>query len=332
MSPLDSNEPFRDDQGHVIDNVERRTFWLELPAGERRFLRTWWPKEKAPSAIMCIVPGLGEHTGRYESLASSIAGTGAGVAAIDLQGQGLSPGWRGCVTSYEALLDEVGGLVRLARGGDELQRLAAEEDWQPERRLSLADWPEDRALPVCLYGHSMGGNLVLNAVLRHMARPDRMIASAPMLRAVQPPSPATVRLARMLLKVLPHYRLKAPVRKEYLSHDPSEREAYGSDPLVHRCISLRLGAGLIDSGIWALDNAERLDRPCLLLHGSEDRITAPEASQEFARRAQAAGAPCELVVFPGMLHDLHRDEGREQVIERIAHWLHAWPFSSAAGR
>lgn len=322
MSIRNPYEPSQDDQGNVVDNVERRTFWFELPGGERRFLRIWWPREQAPSAIMCIVPGLGEHTGRYEALAASIVATGAGVVAIDLQGQGLSPGWRGCVTSYEALLEEVGGLVRLARGGRQLQRLALDDAREPGGEVSLSAWPDDRTLPVCLYGHSMGGNLVLNAVLRQVAEPDRLIASAAMLRAVQPPSPATVRLARMLLKVLPHYRLRAPVRKEYLSHVEEEREAYGKDPLMHRCVSLRLGAGLIDSGAWALENAGLLDRPCLVLHGSEDVVTAPEASQEFAARAQAAGAPCELEIFPGMLHDLHRDEGRELVIQRIADWLH----------
>lgn len=310
-------------EGDVIDNVERRAFWFELPAGERRFVRTWWPKESVPSAIMCIVPGLGEHTGRYEALATSIVATGAGVAAIDLQGQGLSPGWRGCVTSYESLLEEVGGLVKLGQGGRQLHRLAAEDPWEPERAISLDSWRDDRTLPVCLYGHSMGGNLVLNAVLRRMAEPDRVIASAAMLRAVQPPKPMVIRLARMLMRVLPHYRLKAPIRKEYLSRATSERESYGSDPLVHRHVSLRLGAGLIDSGIWAVENADLLNRPCLLLHGSEDLVTAPEASQEFARRAKAAGAPCELMIYPGMLHELHRDEGREQVIEHIADWLHA---------
>lgn len=315
-------EDFRSLHGAIVDNIERRSFWFELPTGEQRFLRTWWPKDKAPSAIMCIVPGLGEHTGRYESLAADIVATGAGVAAIDLQGQGWSPGWRGCVTSYDALLEEVGGLVQLARGGHQLRRLAAEDAWEPGMTVSLADWSADSRLPVCLYGHSMGGNLVLNAVLRQMAQPDRLIASAAMLRAVQPPSPAMVRLARMLLKILPHFRLRAPVRKEYLSHVPEEREAYGRDPLMHRRVSLRLGAGLIDSGAWALENAALLDRPCLLLHGSEDRVTAPEATREFAERAKEAGAPCELVIYPGMLHDLHRDEGRDRVIDRITDWLH----------
>ena len=142
-----------------------------------------------------------------------------------------------------------------------------------------------------------------------------------MLRAVQPPRPLVVRLARLLMHVAPHYRMTAPVRREYLSHVESELDAYAADPLVHRRISLRLGAGLIDSGAWALANAHLLDRPCLLLHGSEDRITDPTASREFFMAATAAGAACHFICYPGMLHDLHRDEGREQVISDIANWL-----------
>ena len=305
--------------------VEQRQFWLRLPSGQKRFLRSWWPIEPAARAIMCIVPGLGEHSGRYTPLALSLAAMGAAVLAMDLQGQGMSPGWRGCVTSYTSLLEEVRNLVQLARGGKKLPQLLAQGSLDRDRPLTLERCPTDNSAPICLYGHSMGGNLVLNAVLKQVAQPDRLIASAPMLRAVQPPRAAIVRLARALMHIAPHYRMKAPVRKEYLSHVESEREAYGSDPLVHRQISLRLGAGLIDSGAWALHNAHLLDRPCLILHGSEDRITDPSASEQFAAAATAAGAHCNLIIYPGMLHDLHRDEGRDRVIADIARWLHATP-------
>lgn len=301
--------------------VQQREFRIRLASQQERFARLWWPLSGPVRAVMAIVPGLGEHSGRYAALAMRLAATGAGVVAMDLQGQGLSPGWRGCIDSYSSLLAEVAALVHLARGGSALEELAHQENSAARHVVALDAWPSDASVPVCLYGHSMGGNLVLNAVLRRVVAPDRLIASAPMLRAVHPPSPAIVRLARLLMRVAPHYRLKAPVRKEYLSHLPAEREAYASDPLIHRRVSLRLGAGLIDSGLWALEHAGELDRPCLLLHGSEDRITDPAASREFALAAVGAGAACHLISYPGMLHDLHRDEGRDQVITDIANWL-----------
>lgn len=292
--------------------------WLLLPEGGKRLARSWWPAE-SPNAIMAIVPGLGDHSGRYVALAEQLLQRRIAVVSMDLQGHGLSPGWRGCIDSYESLLREVGYLTQFARGGEELrQRASVSLSDQPIR---LQDWPDDRSLPVCLYGHSMGGNLVLSAIMRDMAAPDRAIASAPMLRAVHPPGPLFMKIARMLKMIAPHWRLKAPVRKELLSHLNSEQIAYEVDRLMHRRVSLRLGASLIDSGLWVLENAARVRLPCLVLHGSEDRITSPAASQEFAQRATAAGSPVQLLTYFGMLHDLHRDQGKERVINDIGNWV-----------
>ncbi len=268
---------------------------------------------------MAIVPGLGDHSGRYAGLAEALAPTGIAVVSMDLQGHGLSPGRRGCIDSYDDLLREVGFLTKFARGGDELQQRASES--LSDQPIRLDQWPDERKLPVCLYGHSMGGNLVLSAIMREFAEPDRAIASAPMLRAVNPPGPMFMKVARLLKMIAPHWRLKAPVRKELLSHLSSEQTAYEVDRLMHRRISLRLGAGLIDSGLWILANANKVRIPCLVLHGSEDRITDPNASQEFMQSASAAGAPIQLLTYLGMLHDLHRDQGKERVIQDISNWV-----------
>lgn len=300
--------------------VQQREFWLHLADGRRRFVRTWWPAGATVKAIMCIVPGLGDHSGRYAPLAMNLVASGMGVVSMDFQGHGLSPGWRGCIDSYEGLLDEVDSLVRLARGSKELSHRASDETALSDEPLTLAHWPQTGTLPVCLYGHSMGGNLVLSAVLRRGTLPDRLIASAPMLRAVRPPSPFVLRLARMLNRIAPHYRMQAPVRKELLSHVESEKEAYKNDVLMHRRVSLRLGAALLDSGDWLIQHAGSLTGPCLILHGSEDRVTDPRASEQFAASAIAAGAPCQLKIYSGMLHDLHRDQGKEQVIADIVAW------------
>ncbi len=302
----------------MTDTTTEHEHWLILPGGGRRLARTWWPAE-APLAIMAIVPGLGDHFGRYAALAEQLMQRRIAVVSMDLQGHGLSPGWRGCIDSYAGLLGEVECLTRFARGGAELQQRASVA--LVDQPISLKEWPEDRSLPVCLYGHSMGGNLVLSATMRQVAAPDRVIASAPMLRAVHPPGPLFMRVARMLKLFAPNWRLKAPVRKELLSHLNSEQAAYEVDRLMHRRVSLRLGADLIDSGIWILEHAEQVRLPSLVLHGSEDRITSPQASQDFAQSATAAGAPVQLLTYFGMLHDLHRDQGKERVIRDIGNWV-----------
>ncbi len=298
-----------------------RNGWLVMRSGVKRLYRMWWPAATAPRVIVAIVHGLGDHSGRYTPLAAKFVSTGIGVLAIDLQGQGLSPGWHGCISSYDDLLNEVSGLVQFARGGSALDQLASDHLPQSDVAIRLNDWEHDASRTVCLYGHSMGGNLALNSVIRNVAHPDRVIASAPMLRAVHPPAPVIVKLARVLMKVAPHFRLTAPVRKEWLTHIPVEKEAYVKDPLIHRRVSLRLGAALMDSGVWAIENAEHLKTPCLIVHGSEDAITDPHASQQFASRAAAAGAPLHLKIYHGRLHDLHRDDGSHEVVQDLSRFI-----------
>ena len=296
--------------------MQERQHWVQIAPGIRRFGRSWWPTNTQPLAVLCIIPGLGEHSGRYADFAESMGPAGLALVSLDLQGQGLSPGRRGCVESYDSLLGDLAACVQLGRCIAEEVGSQRAEDGQTLLDLTRANLSVDRK--VVLYGHSMGGNLVLNSVLRKIARPDGVISSSPMMSAGKPMSKAYLACARFLMRLFPNYQLKAPVKTEYLSRDTAEQSAYKNDPLVHRLVSLRLGASLIDSGQWALEHAAELDTPTLLMHGMLDKITDPVASQEFAKRA---GAICTGKFFPDLLHDTHRDIGRDAVLEAMFSWM-----------
>ena len=91
-------------------------------------------------------------------------------------------------------------------------------------------------------------------------------------------------------------------------------------------MSLRLATSLVDSGLWAMERAGDLSVRSLLLHGSEDRLTCPMATEEFARRA---GGYADFVLCQGCRHELHEEAPREYLFETIAQWaksrcLEAW--------
>lgn len=270
-----------------------RKFSIETPLGVR-YCHLWVPVEMEPSAMVCVIHGLGEHGGRYAELAEYFAQQKWGTLAIDLVGHGLSPGWRGCVRSYEDLLEDI----------------SSANGWLVK---------EYAALPIILFGHSMGGNLVLNYLLRREPLPRLAIATGPMLRPANPPSRIFIRVATMLASVCPHFRLKAPVRAKGLTHDVEQQQAYQRDALIHRKFSLRLGAALLESGQWALDNAQRLPIPTLVAHGGSDTLTCPRATEEFARRSNSM---CTLKVFDGLFHDIHREIEKSIVLGFFAQWIH----------
>ncbi len=94
-----------------------------------------------PVAVVCLVHGMGEHQGRYAHVASYLVENDMAFFSHDLRGHGRSQGKRGHTPSYSHLLNDIENLLKRARR-------------------------EYNNLPIFLYGHSLGGNLVVNYLLR----------------------------------------------------------------------------------------------------------------------------------------------------------------------
>jgi alpha-beta hydrolase superfamily lysophospholipase len=271
------------------DEKERTVSWNELDDGSRRAFYSW-PSERhsnraaSPVASILIVPGLGEHGGRYAASAKTFAQAGFDMYAIDLIGHGLSPGKRGCIASYDRLMNEIEVAIEVVA-------------------------KKNPQLPIAFWGHSMGGNLVLNYLLRKSRLPNCAIASGPMLRSNRLPNKALLWLARRLATSMPNYQLKSPAHYSDCTRDVAQQALMNSDKLFHK---------RVDSGQWALDHAQQLRTPVLLVHGEQDRITSAAASAEFAERCPTL---CELKILPDRLHDVHRDIGSEAVLAFMCEWL-----------
>ena len=286
-------------------------------AEDARCVHRWWPSDSEPWGAICLIHGFGDHGGRFRTMGNTLASLGLAVLAIDLIGHGRSPGRRGVIDSYEQLLNEV--------------RISLE--------FTEASWPK---IPKFLFGQSMGGNLVLNWLLRkdhaeanvknnQWASSHRLrgaIIGAPMLRTPRMPQERFMRAGRMLAEWFPNLRIHTPHQAELLTRDRIAQDAYTRDKLVHRSMSLRLATNLIDSGTWALENAHLLKTPTLLLHGSVDRLTCPKATEEFADRA---GGIARFIACEGCRHDLTQEPQREWLFEMAANWakqqcIRSWTF------
>ncbi len=271
----------------VLDSAD----WAVWPDGQRRFVYCWGPRD--PKGYVGIVHGLGEHGGRYAELATQMASRGYFVAAYDQQGHGHDPGKRGVITSYQSLLHDVGQLLSWLR----LQA---------------------RGRPCFLFGHSMGGNLVTNYVLREKVLPTAVIASSPMFRSPREPRGPFNWIARLALRIAPNLCIGAGIRFEDLTDDPIEQRQVASDPLYHRRVSLRLGAELIDSGRWAIENADQFKRPILITHSPNDRLTKATGSAAFAAKA---GSICQMVSLENHRHETFRDLDKRAVWELLISYL-----------
>ncbi|MBB6731002.1 alpha/beta hydrolase [Cohnella zeiphila] len=269
------------------------TEWT-LENGARMFACEWRPELRGTvRGFVGLVHGMGEHAGRYDHLARMLAEEGYVVWAFDQFGHGRTPGKRGHVPNYEDLLQG------------------------PERLLEEARrrYPE---APAFLYGHSMGGNVTLNYLLRRQPALAGAVVVGPWLKLAFDPPPVTAIAGRLLERIYPQFSNHRPLVVERLTTDPEMARRISEDPLGHGHITARFFFGVQRAGLWALRHADQLRTPILLMHGGDDKVTSVAASRSFAEQA---GTLCTFMEWPGYRHELHNESGREAVFSVVRDWL-----------
>ena len=254
-----------------------------------------WQTETPAKAVVCLVHGLGEHSGRYAHVAEALNAAGYTLFGFDLRGHGKSGGARGHTPTYDVLMDDIGRLL------DE----------------AAARYP-DR--PRFLYGHSLGGNLVLNYGLRRKPAIVGVISTSPGLRVTNPLPPLQIALARVMNKLQPGMQIANGLALDGLARDPEVIRAYTHDPLVHNKISVRLATGMLDAGEWAIVHAAEFPLPLLLVHGTADTLTSARATEEFAAKVPAGR--CTLKLWEGFYHETHNEPEKAEVLAYMVNWLH----------
>ena len=252
-----------------------------------------WEPEAETRAVVCLVHGIGEHSERYHHVADAFTRAGFALITFDLRGHGRSEGRRGHSPNYAALMSDIAGLLNEAGTR------------YPDR-------------PCFLYGHSLGGNLVMHYVLKKKPALAGVVASAPLFRlAFKPPAWKTAMLNAMYALHI-NMSMCRGMDVSALSRDFHVVRLYQNDPLVHDRITPSLAINMLREGEWNLQHAADFPLPILLMHGEADRITSVEASIEFA--AQLAHR-CTLKIWDGCYHELHNEPEKVQVLAYVLAWI-----------
>ncbi len=259
--------------------------------GTELFAQRWEP-DAAPKAIICLVHGLGEHSGRYSGVADTLTAAGYAVSSYDLRGHGRSPGARGDAP-FPADLSDIDALLADA----------------------AARWP-DR--PRFLYGHSLGGLLVLTYVLQRDADLAGVVATSAGLRSPVLDQRLKMLAAKVLGAVAPSVTMPTGLDAAGLSRDRKVVDAYLADPLVHDKASLALGRDGAAAAAATLADAARFPLPLLMVHGTADPITYSSGTEAFA--AKVTG-DCTVHLYDGLFHETHNEPERDKVLAETITWL-----------
>lgn len=268
--------------------------------GATLFTQAWLPDgvppEGDPRAVVFLVHGLAEHSGRYAHVGAFLVERGYAVYTQDLRGHGQSDGLRGYIAHTDVFLDDLYACFQQVRGAN----------------------PESK---VFILGHSMGAVLALIFAGQHQAELAGVVTSgAPILAGAAIPGYLKL-IAQLLSRVAP----KAPVQAleaGTVSRDPAVCAAYDSDPLNYRGkIRARLGAELLAMGPRALEAARGLAIPALVMHGGADTLSDPAGLDLLARALPEGGKTVRR--WDGLYHEIFNEPEQAEVLGFVADWLDA---------
>ena len=239
---------------------------------------------------MLLVPGLGEHIGRYERLAQWLRTRGWMVVGYDHRGHGRSGGKRGVLGLRTDLITDLATVVDTTRPAN--------------------------GTPLILLGHSMGGLLVAQFVAEEVRSVDAIVMSSPALGA---DLTWWQRLQLALSSLAPDLAIPNGFDPSCISHDPAVVRAYRDDPLVHDRLSGRLVRALFDGGMRVLERAPQWSVPTLLMFSGSDRLVSEAGSATFAARAPAGVV--EAHRYAELFHEIFNEIASAPVYATLERWL-----------
>jgi acylglycerol lipase len=255
-----------------------------------------WAVVGEPWAVAEVVHGLGEHGGRYVTVAAALTAAGLDVWSYDHRGNGGSGGRRGWVDEWPILHDDLGA------------RMAALRELRPE-------------LPLVLYAHSLGGLIATGYVLSGQDRPlpDALVLSAPGFEDNLPPWKHKV--APVLASVVPKMKMANGVPAGAVSRDPAIDAASLADPLCSSTSTVKFGAlGFAEQERVqaAIAGIDAMPVPTYVLHGSADPLVPPSASARLEGKGNVTRR-----VHEGLRHECHHEPEQEEVLAGVVAWLRA---------
>jgi len=259
------------------------------------YYQAWLPEGEV-KAVLLIVHGSSEHSGRYMNVVNHFVPLGYAVYGFDHIGHGRTEGVREYVERFSDYTGTLTVYYNMVKG------------WQTGK-------------PIFLFGHSMGGLIASYYLLDHQADFRGAVISAPAVKVSDSISKVTIMMGRILSVLAPKMGLLR-LDDNYISRDPKVVEAYVNDPLVfHGKTTARMGGELLKAMQRITAEADKISLPFIVVQGSEDKIVDPGGGQMLYDKASSADKT--IKIYDGLFHEVFNEPERTQVLKDVETWLAA---------
>jgi len=251
-----------------------------------------WKPAVAPKAVIAFVHGHGTHCRRYDDWFAAFVNDGFAVISFDLRGHGRSGGKQGTIHRYIEYLEDVSLLMQHTR----------------------EHFP---GLPVILYGHSMGATIVLSYLENTGNLPEMAILVSAWLELVQPPGKFKSLAIWLADSLVPQVTIDTGLKAKDFAPPATTEPPKTRDPLMHKRMSARCFREVSRESKKIGDNLPATI-PLLFMHGTGDKVSAPDASERMAKSLTGRVTYRE---WEGGPHQLHAWNQNDQVTRFTIEWI-----------
>ena len=261
---------------------------------DTRIYYQYWLPEDEPKAILLLVHGLAEHSGRYMNIVNHFVPQGFAVYGLDHMGHGKSDGKRVYVNRFQDYTITLKTYVDMIR------------EWQPGK-------------PMFLVGHSMGGLIGAAYLLEHQKDVFGAVLSGPGIKVPDNISPAVIFAGKILSVIMPGAGI-IQLDANGVSSDPAVVDAYIHDPMVHTGkVTARLCAEMIKTMQAVTEKAAEITLPITIVQGGADTLTDPSGAQLLYDSAGSADKT--LKIYDGFYHEVFNEPEHARVLNDVSKWI-----------
>ena len=261
--------------------------------GTKLYYQVWLPEN--PKAVVQVVHGFAEHSGRYMNVVNQLEPLDFAIYAHDLRGHGKSEGVQNYVDSMDQFVED-------------------------EKKFHDLIKEKHSNLKIFVLGHSMGSGIAMYFTKKYESLMTGLILTGTGKYFGGEAGRVKRTFAKKMSKSFPKLRASSGINPQFLSHDPEVVNAYKTDPLVnYKKITARLGWEMIRSFEESPDIVGDFKLPILIQRGSEDnQVTGTEELKNAFKTSDLT-----YNLYEGFYHEIFNEleKDRKKALKDLSDWL-----------